>query len=743
MAMDAGHLPTGACQETEIVEVLPQALATVGGSWIPIVGPETAALLRSVPAESRDTVLREAVAVLARCISPREESGRETGLVVGYVQSGKTMSFTTVSALARDNGYQMVIVITGTSINLFRQSNDRLQSDLHLVRRGSGWRSFRSDRLNDSARQSIQSALARWRDDTVRPDERQTVFITVMKQRTHLDRLIRLLRALDLRNVPALIIDDEADQASLNNLVRKGDQSATYRRLVALRDLFPLHTYLQYTATPQAPLLINIIDALSPGFAQVLTPGPAYTGGITFFEQNLQLVRVIPEQDVPTDELSLLEPPETLLQAMRTFFLGVAADIVAPEQHNRSMMVHPSKATTQHQDYCHWVNSIKAEWQRTLELPADDPDRNDLVQDFQAAYDDLAKTVGYGLAPFDELMAVLHRAIRETVVTEVNARQTITPEIDWERDNYHILVGGQALDRGYTVEGLTVTYMPRGRGVGNADTIQQRARWFGYKAEYLGYCRVYLAPETLEAYRGYVQHEEDIRRRLREHTGSLREWRRAFFLSPNLSPTRNSVLNLDYMRGNFTNRWFEVRSPHVSDEAIQENRTLVQAFRNRHQFVPDEGDLRRLPTHHHIVATNIPLGEVLQQLLIPFRVTHPNDSNRMLGFLLQVQRYHEFNPRATCTVYIMSPNVPRERGVDENGEIAQLFQGPHPDKNGEIYPGDRGVRAPEGLTVQIHLLQTVHDRGNQALAHDVPVLAAWVPEEMSADWVTQNQGGAR
>ena len=83
----------------------------------------------------------------------------------------------------------------------------------------------------------------------------------------------------DAAHVPALIIDDEADQASLNNLVRSEELSSTYRRLRELRELLPLHTFLQYTATPQAPILINLIDVLSPDFSRVLDPGPDYVGG--------------------------------------------------------------------------------------------------------------------------------------------------------------------------------------------------------------------------------------------------------------------------------------------------------------------------------------------------------------------------------------------------------------------------------------------------------------------------------
>jgi hypothetical protein len=89
--------------------------------------------------------------------------------------------------------------------------------------------------------------------------------------------------------------------------------------------------------------------------------------------------------------------------------------------------------------------------------------------------------------------------MRETSYEQVNATAGQTPRIDWGQSYGWLLVGGQAMDRGITVEGLTVTYMPRGRGVNNADTIQQRARFFGYKRRYLGFCRVYLEQGAINA----------------------------------------------------------------------------------------------------------------------------------------------------------------------------------------------------------------------------------------------------
>lgn len=434
---------------------------------------------------------------------------------------------------------------------------------------------------------------------------------------------------------------------------------------------------------------------------------------------------------------------------MRVFFVGVAAGMILRlPPRNRSMMIHPSQQTIPHEDYFNWVTAVMNRWRRTLEAEQGDPDRQELLDEFQEAYDQLSRTA-QSLPSFAEIAERLSRAIRETVPQLINARRGPTPQIEWNQDYSHILIGGTALDRGFTVEGLTVTYMPRGRGVGNADTIQQRARWFGYKADYLGYCRVYLADGTLDAYRSYMNHEEDVRERLRRHreTGlPLTEWRRAFFLDPALRPTRDDVLSLDYMRGNYANKWYAPAAPHDSDAAIEGNRAVIDEFLRDISFVPDEGHPKRRDTHRHLVSLSVPLRRAYEDLFTRLRWTRPSDSTRFSGLLIQIQNCLEDNPDVTCAVYQMRPSVSEiaYRRVNESDEIANLFQGAFPDNRGEIYKGDRAVRAEQGLTIQIHRLdeiRTYSDSRATVIARDVPVVAVWVPREMTANWISQNQGG--
>jgi len=709
--------------------------------WTPMEGEETFNLLDHLkfPEKDRETLKNEAVAVLAQCIPPTSPSGKETGLVIGYIQSGKTTSFTTVAALARDNGYRLIIVITGITRNLFEQSDERLKKDLRLTQRTDRkWQFFFNPKARTDIKQRIATALQR--NDVLPGVSKQTVLITVMKNCIHLSNLIKLLTDLPLTGVPTLIIDDEADQASLNNLVNKGKVSPTYSRIIQIRQLLPHHSFLQYTATPQAPLLLHILNALSPSFAALLTPGPTYTGGKTFFEKDFDLIRRIHAHEVPSKDQELTEPPGSLLEAMRIFFLGVAAGLRSGEEgKNRSMMVHPSKETMPHANYGQWVRDIRQQWAKTLRLPESDPDRQELVDDFRHAYDDLCKTVAV-LPAFDDLLLYLPHAVGNTIVTIVNASAGQTPQPDWLQDYAHIVVGGEVLNRGYTIEGLTVTYMPRSKGVGNADTIQQRARWFGYKAEYLGYCRVYLTEEQREIYTDYVIHEEDMRRQLHDHmaTGkSLRDWKRVLLLSPDLYPTRHNVLELEYIRGNYSRDWFEQHAPHDSPDAIEANRKTVEQFLSRLSFQPDEGHPKRTDMQRHLVSANVSMDFVYHELLTKFLVTRSGESHQYFGLLRQLERHLEQHPseKCECTIYLMSKGHLRERRVDDKNEIPTLFQGPHPDKSGEYYPGDRQIRDLQGVTVQIHKLMVLKEK--KVIADDVPTIAVALPKEMSADWIIQ------
>ncbi|MBN67298.1 MAG: alpha-1,4 polygalactosaminidase [Rickettsiales bacterium] len=734
---------------TAIVTPIPSS-RTSSARWQPVIGPEARGIIdrKQLPADAGQGVLDAAASVLGRGADPRSPLSERTGLVVGYVQSGKTLSFTTVIALARDNGYRLIITVAGTSKPLLNQSTQRLRRDLFVddVDGYLRWATYTNPANNENNSRSIQQVLEEWRDPQVPENEKPTVLITVMKNHRHLANLVALLRRLDLNDVPTLIVDDEADQASLNTLVNRGRESTTYRRLLELREAVPFHTFLQYTATPQAPLLINIIDSLSPQFVQVLEPGDDYVGGETFFNATHQLVRMIPFEDVPTDDNLLSGPPPSLLDALRIFLVGVTAGLIqgrSRQNANRSMLVHPSFKTDRHHEYSVWIGQVFQEWQRLLALPENDPDRADFIDDFNDSYNELRRTVPE-IPDFSEIARMLPRAFRLTSIEEINARAGATPNVDWTRAYGWVLVGGQAMDRGFTVEGLTVTYMPRGPGVGNADTIQQRGRFFGYKRPYLGFCRIYLEQDVLTAFEEYVVHEEEMRRQLQssQHsTEPLTSWKRAFVLSPDLRPCRTNVIQYEYARGNYANKWFAPSVVLNAPSIIEDNRQVAESFLSGLTLSPDEGSADRELAQIHDVCHEVPLIDIIEQLLVPYRFTAPRDTQEITGVLLQLSNALETDPNERCVVYRMSPGYPRSRTVDQNGRIRNLFQGAAPVNppalRGSIYPGDREVHEAEHVTVQLHFIDITQD--NETVAQNVPVVAIWIPRRMELPWITQDQ----
>ena len=250
--------------------------------WGPVtVGPFTKEFIdrklrqRGAPdPEAMDRIVSEAATILGRCVPPSESAGQDAGLVVGYVQSGKTLSFTTVTALARDNGYGMVILLAGTAVALKGQSEDRLTIDLGMAEIQHDWSGFENPEPTGDDAADIERVLRSWsnsRSGGLKP-LRRSVLITVLKHHQRLKNLREVLEGIDLAGIPVLIIDDESDQAGLNaeawrNMqTGSNDLSTTYRRIVELKAAIPHHTYLQYTATPQAKLLIAVADVLSPSF---------------------------------------------------------------------------------------------------------------------------------------------------------------------------------------------------------------------------------------------------------------------------------------------------------------------------------------------------------------------------------------------------------------------------------------------------------------------------------------------
>ena len=149
---------------------------------------------------------------------------------------------------------------------------------------------------------------------------------------------------------------------------------------------------------------------------------------------------------------------------------------------------------------------------------------------------------------------------------------------------------------------------------------------------------------------------------------------------------------------------------------------------------PDRTDIQR-----HQVCENIPLLQVVEELLVRMRITGTTDSQRNTGLLLQLSKALEQNPDEVCTVYRMSGGRRRQRGIDGDGEVTNLFQGEAP-----VHPravtrhcisGRSDIRDDDNVSVQIHTLDLTRD--DVVVVENVPAIAVWVPARLARAWVAQ------
>ncbi|WP_259316474.1 Z1 domain-containing protein [Kitasatospora xanthocidica] len=541
-------------------------------------------------------------AVVERLTDPEQASPRQTkGLVVGYVQSGKTANFTGVAAKAIDAGYRLVIVLGGT-LNLLRAQTQR-RLDMELVGQenilGSAdpedvdtlvgidyvgddadWDDF----VKHGGRPSVLGAFDIERLTTREKDYKslergirvlevekreQTLplhdpanlhraaarIMVVKKNKAVLTKLVKDLKQIRsiLGELPTLIIDDESDQASVNTTdPKKWEKGSTERTAInglisQLLGLLPRAQYVGYTATPFANVFIDPGDAedIFPSDFLISLPRPeGYVGVQDFHDLESPLdpsERTIANSQLEAHVRGIWDHTgDRLQEAMDSFLLTGAlklyrADRGVPEGpfRHHTMLVHQSVRTDDHAELALRINTM---WHQAGYASSDGHARlADLwAADFspvsEARAADLPNPAGY-----DELRPYISRAKQligkggspVVVVNGDTDRYFEQLDLDFDRTPHvwKILVGGTKLSRGFTVEGLTVTYYRR--MTRQADTLMQMGRWFGFRPGYRDLVRLYIGREEpmtrtttadlYEAFEAICRDEEVFREQLAQY----------------------------------------------------------------------------------------------------------------------------------------------------------------------------------------------------------------------------------
>ncbi|MDH4164358.1 MAG: endonuclease [Nitrospirota bacterium] len=545
---------------------------------------------------------------------------RSRGLVVGYVQSGKTTHFTGVIAKAIDAGYRLIIVLSGTMDLLRNQTQRRLDMDLvgkENILRGNeetevadhdysldrDWPRFMShgslpSRLGsvdifrltgavDDFRSLAQgiSALEFEKKEKNKPlyyrenlGHANARLIVVKKNKLRLKQLVKDLSEVNRESrdyAPALIIDDESDQASVNTLNPKKitdekSRTAINKLIVDLLKKLPRAQYVGYTATPIANVFVSRADSddiYPKHYILSLRKPEAYMGVTDFHDFETRSsgisnksahLRSIPRnyQDIAEDgDATILLPDncysgsmswnsedrndiDRLLEAMDAFVLAGAIKLfrksrgVAGEYRHHTMLVHESHLQIDQRNKKELLEKL---WKHKgydstagmarLKMLYD----NDFAELWRRDRD---RAAGLPVPEsFNSLKKYLGAAIdniggdNKPVLIVNGERDADTPDFDLQDKVWKIIVGGAKLSRGYTIEGLTVSYFRRRAQA--ADTLMQMGRWFGFRKGYRDLVRLYMGRmendgkqnmDLYEAFGAMCQDEEKFRSQLDQYS---------------------------------------------------------------------------------------------------------------------------------------------------------------------------------------------------------------------------------
>lgn len=477
------------------------------------------------------------------------------GLVMGDVQSGKTATYTVLTCKAADAGYKLVILLTGTMENLRRQTQERMDYGF-VGLDSSGWLARERKQRIVGAGMKNQTRMAVVFTSRVRDfstplvnqlnlrisDMKEPILLVVKKNKRILENLATWLRDFNaqtsgiVENTPLLLIDDEADNASINTNSEQDSPTAINERIRVLLKLFSQTTYIGFTATPFANIFINPDsdddmrgDDLFPrDFIYALEPPSNYIGPEKIFGDNNEdtsstLVSIddadecIPVVHKSTYVVESL--PYSLTEAIRAFILVNAIRDLRGEKQgsHRSMLVNVSRFTKVQDQVAELVNvelkEIQTAIQNYSKLSHDNalriPKLHQLYETWQRHYESAGFT-------WSQIQESLTNSALPIVVQIVNQR-TGTASLDFtshSTDGLRVIaVGGNSLSRGLTLEGLTISYFHRSTKM--YDTLLQMGRWFGFRTGYEDLCRIWMGDEAIHWYRHITSASVELRNEIR------------------------------------------------------------------------------------------------------------------------------------------------------------------------------------------------------------------------------------
>lgn len=497
-----------------------------------------------------------------------------TGLLYGRVQSGKTVAMITFAAAAIDNGFKVIVVLTSDNVKLVSQTAERFGAlDGALIKNSNNAEQWGGDA------EHIKKHVA----------ECGVVFICAKNQQ-RLTALVDFLSKIGAADYPSVVLDDEADQATLDTTVaarKSGRKPASARSAIhaitvnsstghSIRQTLVHHVFVQVTATPYALLLQNVDSELRPSFTHLIEPGVGYTGGESFFDAQYVENGIPPLFFVPEDESAQFDnatdhPPDGLQRAIAFFLVASGAQSIldpAARASSQNFLCHTSQKTSEHERLANLIRAHLTKISDELRMPG----TSETLMRLQSGYDELTKTVPQPPA----LDAIIGRIKARLPRREVPVVNSANGSVEFGRE-LNFIIGGNILGRGLTIENLLVTYYLRRAKISQMDTVLQHARMYGYRQSLMPYTRVFL-PEDLAARFHFIHTaEQNLRRQLANEAALSRI---SVETMENLRATRLNVLDTSNLAAFEPGQHIYPGAPALDEKSLGRAKEIERALKD-------------------------------------------------------------------------------------------------------------------------------------------------------------------
>ncbi len=492
--------------------------------------------------------------ILGYCANPTPQVGevkKRKGLVVGDVQSGKTANYLALINMACDYDYKLIVILAGLTDSLRRQTQERIDEGFIGAASntiGSSYIKYvgvgvqKNDRFavtltnldNDFKRESLATL------NSTTADFNKPVILVVKKNKSTLTNLKQWLKpGTEGVTNHILIIDDEADNASINTRKADEDPSTINSLIRELFNNFETASYVGYTATPFANIFINPDDEESyrdlfpTDFITLLKTPTSYFGAEKVFgpynDGDTKYIRVLDENEpdfLPVNhkkDYSFTALSKSLKEAILSFFLNSTIRSLRGQKNaHRSMMINISRFNKVQLDIrdkvCAYVEDLKnvieqdsyrakeqflrnADMRQMYNLYMNDPYYDSIRTEF--SWKDIQSALGYEAS---KMKVLVINGLKDEEKLDYRSLKDIGAR--------YIVIGGFVLSRGLTLEGLLISYYSRN---GSAyDSLFQMCRWFGYRPKYEDLCRIYMSDINIQCFSAVIEATNDLKKQFIE-----------------------------------------------------------------------------------------------------------------------------------------------------------------------------------------------------------------------------------